>query len=206
MTEIQGFKPLKPSVSWRGWRRSLAALVAAFLLRFTSAPAAAEVEITFYSHEFGSNFPHAFIFLTGTDDRTGEKIDANYGFTATHISPAILFGPVKGEIFSRDSQKDARYLASSDKHFTIPLTDEQYRAVLGTVEKWRNLKQPSYHLNRQNCVHFVADVAASLGMTVATPKALMKKPRSFIESVTAANRRWLVEHKGVILREPGRKG
>jgi hypothetical protein len=202
VAEIQVFRPSEPTKIRSGWRRTLGAFLAALLLLLPAAPAMAGAAITFYSHEFGSDFPHAFILLEGTDDRTGEKIDANYGFTATHISPSILFGPVKGEVFSRDSKKDARYLASSDRHFAIQLTDDQYRAVLATVEKWRNLKQPSYDLNRQNCVHFVADVAATLGMTVATPKSLMKRPRSFIESVTAANRQWLADRKALILREP----
>lgn len=199
MTEIQRFKHQTQVRSSAAWARGL---FTAILLLIGTSRVDAAVALTFYSHELGTDFPHAFILLAGTDDRSGEKIDANYGFTATHISPGILFGPVKGEVFSRDSEKDARYLASSDKHFTIQLTDEQYVAVMTTVDKWRNLKQPSYDLNRQNCVHFVADVAATLGMTVATPKGLMKKPRSFIESLTAANRQWLAEHRGLVLREP----
>lgn len=179
-------------------------LAASIFLLLMPTPAYAAVEISFYSHEFGANFPHAFVTLAGTDDRSGQRIDANYGFTATHISPAILFGAVKGEIFSRDSKKDAQYLGSSDKHFSFELSDAEYEAVMATVEKWRGLKQPSYDLNRSNCVHFVADVAARLGMSVATPKALMKKPRSFIESLTAANLQWLAARKGSIHRQPAR--
>lgn len=177
-------------------------LLLALLIAAAPSAASAAVTITFYSHEFGSDFPHAFVLMTGIDDVSGERIDANYGFTATHISPAILFGPVKGEIFSRDSVKDAGYLKSSDKHFSFVLSDSDYRIAVATIDKWRSLKQPSYDLDRQNCVHFVADMARSLGMRVETPKALMKKPRSFTESLTRSNREWLRARGAVIYREP----
>lgn len=180
---------------------TLHAMLLALLLAATPSTGRAAVAITFYSHEFGSDFPHAFILLNGTDDRTGEKIDANYGFTATHISPAILFGPVQGEVFSRDSVRDAKYLKGSDRHFSIILTNQEYQTVLATIEKWRSLKQPSYDLDRRNCVHFVADVAASLGMKADTPKALMKKPRSYTESLTRANREWLLAKGAIVYRD-----
>ncbi len=177
--------------------------VLAFAVFLVVAPASARaaVQITFYSHEFGANFPHAFIVLEGTDDATGERIDANYGFTATAISPAILLGPVKGEVFSRDSVRDAEYLRSSDKHFSFVLSAQEYRTVMSTVAKWRGLKQPSYDLDRQNCVHFVADVAASLGMAVEMPKSLMKKPRSYTEFLTRTNREWLLARGAILHRK-----
>jgi hypothetical protein len=167
-------------------------LLVALLLVLAPGQGLAAVRITFYSHEFGSTFPHAFITLEGQDDRTGAKINANYGFTATHVSPAILLGSVSGEIMSKDLVKDAAYVAGSDKHFSFVLSDSEYDAVLATVEKWRTLPQPSYNLNRQNCVHFVADVAAGLGMAAETPKALMKKPRSYTQFLTRSNRDWLL--------------
>ena len=152
-----------------------------------AAPAYAAVEIRFYSKEFGASFPHAFVELEGQDDRSGEKIHANYGFTAKTISPAILLGSVTGEVMS----VDADYVRGSDRHFSMVLTDAQYDAVKATLEKWRQLKQPSYNLNRQNCVFFVGDVAASLGMRAETPKELMKKPRSYTEYLVSSNRDWL---------------
>jgi hypothetical protein len=181
---------------------ALRAFAAATLLLLHPAAALATVRISFYSHEFGSNFPHAFITLEGQDDRTGDKINANYGFTATHISPGILLGPVKGEVFSREPAKEAGYIAASDRHFSFALTDAEYDALLARIDKWRNLKQPSYDLNRRNCVHFVADMAAALGMTAETPKALMKKPRSYTEHLTRANLGWLKARGAEILREP----
>ena len=155
----------------------------AFLLVLYAQPALAAVEITFVSKKLGSTFPHAYILLEGELDRSGEKIDANYGFTAKHASPAILLGPVKGAMRS----ENAPYVMKSDRHFSLILTDGEYDQVMQTVEKWRSFKQPSYNLNRQNCLHFVAEVAANLGLVAETPRALMKRPRSYLEWLARAN-------------------
>jgi hypothetical protein len=168
-------------------------LVAAFAA-LGAAPAAAAVEIAFYSRELGSRFPHNFITLSGTLDRSGERIDANYGFSATSVSPAILMGAVKGDVFSEKPD----YIAKSNRHFRFTITDAEYDRVMATVTKWRTLRQPSYHLNKQNCVFFVADVAASLGMTAETPTRLMKKPTGYLEFLTNANRPWLGQRKAVL--------
>jgi hypothetical protein len=161
--------------------------LSAIMAAFAPSMAVAAVEITFLSKELGASFPHAYVALKGTPDRGGGEIDANYGFTATHVSPAILMGSVKGEIIS----VDPGYQSRSDRHFTIVLTDAEYYRVLAEVERWRSLKQPSYNLNRQNCVFFVGAIAAVLGMQADTPQALMKKPRSYIEMLTRSNRAWL---------------
>lgn len=149
-------------------------------------PAHAAVEIGFYSREFGSRFPHAFITLRGTPDRGGDMIDANYGFSATTLSPAILMGRVKGKVFSESDS----YVRGSADHFTMTLSDAEYDSVMGVVERWNAFKQPSYDLGKQNCVFFVADVAARLGMTTDTSR-FMKKPNSFLRTLVENNRAWL---------------
>jgi hypothetical protein len=168
-------------------------LLAAFVL-LGASPAAAAVEIAFYSRELGTRFPHAFVTLKGTPDRGGAPVDTNWGFSATGISPAILMGAVKGAVYS----ESAGYISGSNRHFRFSMSDAEYDAVLATVQKWRSLKQPSYNLNGQNCVHFVADVAASLGMKAETTGKLMKKPTSYLASVTTANRSWLLARGAVI--------
>ena len=170
---------------------SLRLFLASAALALGVTPCLAAVEIAFYSHEFGDNFPHAFVTLEGVDDRTGERIKTDYGFTATQITPAILLGSVKGEVMSLDPKLDAKYLKTSDRHFSVTMTDAEYDSVMATVERWRALKQPSYNLNRQNCVFFVAHIAAAIGMEADTPKSLMKKPRSYLQALAAANREWL---------------
>ena len=114
---------------------------------------------------------------------TGAGSDTNYGFTAARVSPAILAGPVKGKI----QTVDPHYVSRSKLHFSLTLTDEQYRAVLAVVEKWRAAPQPSYRLNSSNCVHFVAEVAQALGLDAPPDPKLMKKPNSFLENVTREN-------------------
>lgn len=145
--------------------------------------AAAEIEIHFYSKDMASTFPHAFVRLTGTDERTGEAIDVNYGFTPVSLTPAILFGPVQGMMHTVSRQ----YLDRSDRHFSLKLTDAQYRAVLAVVERWRDAPQPNYRLNSRNCVHFVAEVAATLGLAAEPDPRLVKKPKSFLRQVTQNN-------------------
>lgn len=166
-----------PRVLMRVW------LVLAALIWLVPASASAAVTISFYSKELGTSFPHAFITLTGTVDATGEPVDTSYGFTATAISPAILFGSVEGEV----SPEEKGYIERSDKQFSLPLTDAQYGAVLGVVESWRDAEQPSYNLNHRNCVHFVGEVARAIGLNVTFDPHLMKKPRSFLVSVRDAN-------------------
>ena len=174
----------------------LAAFLAAVLLTLTAAPAWAAVSITFYSKELGASFPHAFVILEGTPDRGGARIEEDYGFTAKTISPAILWGKVSGEVITDHS---VSYVKGSDRHFTVALSDEEYDRVMATIGRWRAAKQPSYDLDRHNCVHFVAEIAAAIGMTADT-RRLMKKPRSFLETLTARNRAWLTSRKATLHR------
>ena len=107
----------------------------------------------------------------------------NVGFTARHISPAILFGPVKGQL----EPASLAYVKGSDAHFAIKLSDDQYVAVLEVLKKYGDAGNGTYDLNRRNCVHFTQDVAAVLGLAGTDQPRLMKKPRSFMEAVEAAN-------------------
>lgn len=164
--------------------RRLRLWLAALLLLLLSSPAAAAVEIAFYSRELGgNNFPHAFITLRGTIDATGEQVDTSFGFTAKAISPAILFGSVAGEVVVEGQ----RQIDRSDRQFALVLSDERYAAVMAVVESWRSRAQPSYNMNRRNCVHFVAELAAASGLRVEQPAGLMKRPRSFLQHIRALN-------------------
>ena len=165
----------------------LFALLAAAVLALAAAPGWAAVSITFYSKELSTSFPHAFVILEGTPDRGGPRIKEDYGFSAKTISPAILWGKVKGEVLNDHTDS---YVGASDRHFTLTLTDSEYDQIMAVVERWRRAKQPSYDLDKANCVHFVGAVAASIGMQVDTSR-LIKKPRAFIEALTQRNRAWL---------------
>ena len=158
--------------------------IAVSLLLGLHAPASAAVEIAFYSRELGgNNFPHAFVALHGTVDATGEQVDTSYGFTAHSVTPAILFGSVSGEVVV----EGAAQIARSTRQFGLILSDEQYRAVMAVVETWRNRSQPSYNLNHRNCVHFVAELARTIGLHADEVPGLMKRPRSFLLHVRELN-------------------
>ena len=158
--------------------------LAMLLLFGLAGQALAAVEIAFYSRELGgNNFPHAFVSLKGTVDATGEAVDTSYGFTAKAVTPAILLGSVAGEVVVEGE----RQIARSDRQFAFTLTDEQYRAVMAVVEEWRNRRQPSYNLNRRNCVHFVGELARAAGLRVEEERRLMRRPRSFLQHVRSLN-------------------
>jgi hypothetical protein len=184
--------------------RRLLCLFATLALAFGTAPAWAAVQMTFYTKEFGASFPHTFVILDGSLDRSGERVFEDYGFSAKTISPAILWGRVGGKVIS---DHEPSYVNASDKHFTVTLSDAEYDRVLAAVERWRAAKQPSYDLDKANCIHFVAELAAAIGMEAGPRKGLMRKPRSFIEAVTLANRDWLLARGATVhrLKEPERK-
>lgn len=148
-----------------------------------ASPARAEVVVSFYSHDFGDRFPHAFIVMKGTVDATGEVVDSNYGFTAVSVSPAILFGSVKGKVES----SEADYIAKSDRQFDVTVDDATYARVLAKVAEWRDREQPSYSLNKRNCVHFVMELAETVGLKVDRNSKLFKKPKSFLVEVKGLN-------------------
>nr|WP_245841611.1 hypothetical protein [Sphingomonas lenta] len=158
--------------------------LAALLFWLGSAlPAHAAVTIIFWSHEFGNDFPHAFIQLRGVPDAGGPPVDINYGYTAKTITPAILFGAVPARI---DIAKPG-YLRGSDAQFSMVLTDAQYREMLSLVAEWAH-PDVDYKLNSRNCVHFVKEAARRLGLTGIDHPELMKKPRSYVKAVADANR------------------
>lgn len=159
--------------------RILGMILALFLL---PAPAAAQVVISFYSHDLGSTFPHAFITLKGTT-QAGESVDTNFGFTAKSVTPAILMGSVGGKI---ETSKPS-YVESSDRQFSVKLNDQQYASVMALVDKWRTLPGKSYNLNKRNCIHFVGEVAQLVGIKVVFEKDLLKKPKSFLLSLVNLN-------------------
>lgn len=167
-------------------------LLAALVAFAWAAPASAEVEVAFHSKEFGVTFPHAFVTFKGTLDATGQEVDEAFGFTAKAVSPAVLMGSVPGHIIAETDS----YIRNSDRQFSLILSDAEYHAARAVVEEWRNRAQPSYNLNRRNCVHFVGEIAAAVGLKVDFVKSLMKKPRSFLLAVKRDNEQLLAARAG----------
>ena len=160
----------------------LVAIVCLFL--GTAIPAQAAVTITFWSHELGNSFPHAFVTLRGVPDAEGAPVDRNFGFTAKAVTPALLFGPVAGRL---DIAKPG-YIDGSTAQFSLVLTDRQYAAVVALATAWDDKGPDStYNLQTHNCVHFVEEAARTVGLKTLDFPDLMKKPRSYLKAVAQAN-------------------
>ena len=174
--------------------RSLAAIASVRLLGaiglalagiVAAVPAQAAVTITFWSHDFGSSFPHAFFTMRGVPDMGGEPIDISYGFTAKAVTPALLMGSVGGKV----ERPTIGYMDSSDAQFSVVLTDAQYASELALVASWDETRggDSRYNLNKRNCIHFVKEAARRAGLGALDHPKLMKKPRTYLQTVAAAN-------------------
>ena len=147
-------------------------------------PAQAAVTITFWSHELGNSFPHAFFTLRGVADAGGDPVDANFGFTAKSLTPALLFGPVAGKL----DIATPFYIKGSDAQFSVVMSDAQYAAVLQLVDAWSEGRPDSvYRVADHNCVTFVKEAARLVGLSALNHPTLMKKPRSYLKAVQAGN-------------------
>lgn len=166
--------------------RFLTALLAALVLALSPQVAGAQVLLSFQSFNgsvLWGRYPHTFIVMQGTLDGTGQKIDENYGYTAKSITPNIMSADVKSEIYI----EKPKYITKTNRHFTVPISDAQYRAIRAEVEVWR--KTP-YNLDRHNCIHFVARIAEMVGIKAAVPANLLRKPRGWLNYV-GRNNAWL---------------
>ena len=129
--------------------RSFSIWIAILAIFFSGAllpdAARADVTVTFYSHEFGESFPHAFYTVKGKLDN-GQTVDDAHGFTAISVSPGILLGSVKGILKAPSTQ----YIAKSDSQFSVTISDAAYRKLMAKVSKWKAIPQKSYNLNKRN--------------------------------------------------------
>ena len=158
-------------------------LVAALLLPL---PAAAQVLLSFQSFNgsmFGGRFPHTFIVLQGTLDATGERIEENYGYSAKSASPAVLAGPVEAIVMV----EKAKYVTTTNRHFTVPISDATYWRIREEVAAWRDAPGKTYRLDTHNCIHFVGRMAELAGLKVDYPKGMMRKPKAWLNHLTGLN-------------------
>lgn len=159
---------------------------AAFALLALPCPAAAKVVVLFHSFNgslFGNRFPHTFIELSGALDEGGRSIHENYGYTAVRITPAILSGNVRGTVETEQEE----YVRSTNVHFRVPISDRQYRDIIAEVARWRDSPTEDYNLNHNNCVSFVAKIAQMVGLNVAVPQALIKRPKAWLNYLSRLN-------------------
>ncbi|MBX7541708.1 hypothetical protein [Qipengyuania sphaerica] len=147
--------------------------------------AAAAVDITFHSFN-GSvllgRYPHTFVSMEGTLEN-GTKVKENFGFSAKRATPAVLRGPVEHIVMTEKE----KWLTKTNRHFTLTMTDKQYREVRELVEAWRNAPGKYYDLDTRNCIHFVGEIGRIMGLEISYPEKLLRKPRSWLNHITALN-------------------
>ena len=163
----------------------LLCLIAALLLPL---PAAAQVMLSFHSFNgsmFGGRFPHTFVVFEGTLDASGAKVEENYGYSAKSVSPAILAGPVAHIVMT----EKPKYVTTTttNRHFTVPVSDATYWRIREEVAQWRDAPGKQYRLDEHNCIHFVGRIAELAGITIDYPKALIRKPKAWLNHLTGMN-------------------
>jgi len=149
-----------------------------------SAPAQADVEVSFHSFS-GSllgRYPHAFVVFEGTLD-SGERISENYGFSARTAGPNVLMGPTDHIVMS----EKARYIRTTNRHFTITVPDATFRRMKAEVIAWRDAPGKFYDLDTRNCIHFVGRMAELAGLRVDFPGDMLRKPKAWLNRITQMN-------------------
>lgn len=163
---------------------SVAATLTLLVVLLGADIAQAKVLATFYAREYGEQFPHTFVRITGaTDAKPGIQLDENYGFTAVHITPALLLGPSAGRVESVSPQ----YVARATPYLRLTLTDAEYAGLMAVIRRWEALPQPSYDLNRRNCVFFVAEMAQVLGLGLSWHADFVLHPTRFMQHLQKRN-------------------
>lgn len=166
--------------------RPLAALLALFAA-LLALPAQAEVLAHFHSFNgsvlFG-RYPHTFVVFEGTLDDTGERIAENWGFSARESSLAALAGrPVEHMMLTEEPET----IRETNRHFTLTLTDDEYRELKREVIAWRDHPGKYYDLDSRNCIHFVGRLAQLAGLRVEYPEDLLRQPKSWLNHIATLN-------------------
>ena len=132
---------------------------------------------------FGSRFPHAFVQINGTLDADHRPVHQNFGYTVVKLTTAVLHSNVPGTVEAVEES----YVSQTNLHFAVPLTDDQYRAVLAEVAKWRDAPGAAYNLDNHNCEFFVAALAQLVGLRADVPKSMIHTPKAWLNYVGDIN-------------------
>ncbi|MHA6317890.1 hypothetical protein ACXYN8_09540 [Altererythrobacter sp. CAU 1778] len=161
------------------------AILFASLAALIASPAMADVDVHFHSFNgslFGGRYPHTFVVFEG-ELEDGRKVMENYGFSAKTASPAVLAGPVTHMVIS----EKPKYLKTTNRHFTITVSDAKFREMRAEVFRWRDAPGKYYDLKTRNCIHFVGKMAQMAGLSVDYPENMLRKPKAWLNHITARN-------------------
>jgi hypothetical protein len=164
-------------------------LVLGLLLAFVLAGMAqAATTVSFYSHGWGvglngyTYFPHAFVVIR-RDGAAGEppKVE-RWGYTAQSVYDiGALLHPAPGEV----SAPNDTYRQHATLHFTVSITDDQYKALEDRIAWWGAPTSPLYHLDKHDCMTFVGDLAATIGLK--TGERTGRDPAKYLEQIKRLN-------------------
>ena len=164
----------------------LAAHLLAIAALLWSPAAFAEVQIHFHSFNgsvLWGRYPHAFVVIDGTLKTTGKPVNETYGFTPRSVAAAATQDWVEHMI----EGEDEKYVRSTNRHFSIALTDAQYYDVIREVRRWSMEPGKRYSLSDRNCIHFVGAMAQLLGVRVEYPRDMMRRPKKWLNHIVALN-------------------
>ncbi len=151
----------------------------------TPGPAQADVDVHFHSFNgsvLWGRYPHTFVVFDG-ELEDGTRVSENYGFSARSSVEAISSGPAEHMILTETE----RTIANTNRHFTVTVSDRQYRRLLATVLAWRDYPGKYYDLDENNCIHFVAALARATGLEADVPEEYLRRPKAWLNYVTRLN-------------------
>lgn len=171
----------------RLFTRAIAILTLVLATLSLAPPAQADVQVSFHSFNgsvLWGRYPHTFVVLEG-ELEDGTRVNANYGFSARYTSQAIASGPAEHMIMTETE----RTIAATNRHFTVTVTDQQYRRLLATVLAWRDYPGEYYDLDENNCIHFVAALARVVGLDADVPDDYLRRPKAWLNYIGQKNPR-----------------
>ncbi|WP_234035120.1 hypothetical protein [Aurantiacibacter sediminis] len=170
-------------------RRMMTRILAATLLALAAlgvaTPALAQVNVHFHSFNgsvLWGRYPHTFVVFEGTLSN-GTRINENYGFSARSSAEAITSGPAEHMILSETQST----IENTNRHFSVTVTDAQYRRLRAEVIAWRDYPGDYYDLDENNCIHFVARMAQLVGLRADVPEDYLRRPKAWLNYITRRN-------------------
>ena len=116
--------------------RFLAGLLMICAMLAVAGPARADVDVHFHSFNgsvLWGRYPHTFVVFDG-ELEDGTRVSENYGFSARSSVEAISSGPAEHMILTETE----RTIAETNRHFTVTVSDRQYRRLLPSPSKGRS--------------------------------------------------------------------
>ncbi|MBH5322256.1 hypothetical protein I5L03_06615 [Erythrobacter sp. JGD-13] len=165
--------------------RILAATLLALAALGVATPALAQVNVHFHSFNgsvLWGRYPHTFVVFEGTLSN-GTRINENYGFSARSSAEAITSGPAEHMILSETQST----IENTNRHFSVTVTDAQYRRLRAEVIAWRDYPGDYYDLDENNCIHFVARMAQLVGLRADVPEDYLRRPKAWLNYITRRN-------------------